>query len=58
MQSGCHDNGYDSTRVLQVKSELELCKRRRIASLNYPDTASAAMEDGPEIFQKCAPYAR
>ncbi|KDR21505.1 proton-coupled amino acid transporter-like protein CG1139 [Zootermopsis nevadensis] len=40
-----------------VKSELELCKRRRIASLNYPDTASAAMEDGPGIFQKCAPYA-
>lgn len=40
-----------------VKSELELCKRRRIASLNYPDTASAAMEEGPRIFQKCAPYA-
>ncbi|PSN54890.1 Proton-coupled amino acid transporter-like protein [Blattella germanica] len=40
-----------------VKSELELCKRRRIASLNYPDTASAAMEDGPVLFQKCAPYA-
>ncbi|KAJ9585748.1 hypothetical protein L9F63_002443, partial [Diploptera punctata] len=40
-----------------VKSELELCKRRRIASLNYPDTASAAMEDGPTVFQKCAPYA-
>lgn len=40
-----------------VKCEIELCRRRRIASLNYPDTASAAMEDGPRVFQKCAPYA-
>lgn len=42
---------------LLIKAEYELCKRRRIPSLSYPDTAVAAMEGGPGFFKKLAPFA-
>ncbi|KAG8232777.1 hypothetical protein J437_LFUL013257 [Ladona fulva] len=40
-----------------VKSQYELCRKRRIGSLNYPETAEEAMKVGPSLFKKCAPYA-
>ncbi|XP_067003585.1 proton-coupled amino acid transporter-like protein CG1139 [Anabrus simplex] len=42
---------------LLIKAEYELCKRRRIPSLNYPETAEAALEAGPGFFSAVAPYA-
>ncbi|KAK4872817.1 hypothetical protein RN001_014846 [Aquatica leii] len=38
-----------------IKSEYELCKRRKIGSLSFPATAEAAFNDGPIFFKKLAP---
>ncbi|XP_041987846.1 proton-coupled amino acid transporter-like protein CG1139 [Aricia agestis] len=34
-----------------------LCKRRRLPSLTYTAAAEAALNEGPDVFKKCAPYA-
>ncbi|XP_023014367.1 proton-coupled amino acid transporter-like protein acs [Leptinotarsa decemlineata] len=41
-----------------VSCEYELCKRRKIPSMNYQMTAEVACEEGPPFFQKVAPYAQ
>ncbi|KAF5294462.1 hypothetical protein FQR65_LT01588 [Abscondita terminalis] len=38
-----------------IKSEYELCKRRKIGSLTFPAIAEAAFNDGPIFFKKLAP---
>lgn len=40
-----------------VKSQFMLCKRGKIPSLNYQDTATAALMEGPKFFKPIAPYA-
>ncbi|XP_046389900.1 proton-coupled amino acid transporter-like protein CG1139 isoform X2 [Ischnura elegans] len=42
---------------LLVKSQYELCRKRRVASLNYPETAEEALREGPPFMRACAPYA-
>ncbi|EZA48332.1 hypothetical protein DMN91_008531 [Ooceraea biroi] len=37
-------------RIL-VRSEYELCKRRRVPSMTYPATAEAALLEGPVLFR-------
>lgn len=37
-----------------ISAEYELCKRRKVPSMNYPHTAKHAMSEGPPVFQKCA----
>uniref|UniRef100_A0A1B0G5A8 Amino acid transporter transmembrane domain-containing protein n=2 Tax=Glossina TaxID=44049 RepID=A0A1B0G5A8_GLOMM len=38
-----------------IKAEYELCRRKKIPSMNYPAVAETAMLEGPTIFQKCSP---
>lgn len=42
---------------LLIKSEYELCRRRKEPSMSYPGTAEAAFEEGPNILRKFSPYA-
>ncbi|XP_024938203.1 proton-coupled amino acid transporter-like protein CG1139 [Cephus cinctus] len=37
---------------LLIKSEYELCRRRKVPALSYPATAEAALNEGPLIFRK------
>ncbi|GLV45553.1 uncharacterized protein CBL_02573 [Carabus blaptoides fortunei] len=37
-----------------INAEYELCKRKKVPSMNYPTTAKIAMSEGPPILQKCA----
>ncbi|XP_056631253.1 proton-coupled amino acid transporter-like protein CG1139 [Diorhabda sublineata] len=37
---------------LLIKCEYELCKRKKIPVMTYPATAEAALQEGPEFFQK------
>ncbi|XP_033214263.1 proton-coupled amino acid transporter-like protein CG1139 isoform X2 [Belonocnema kinseyi] len=39
---------------LLIRSEYELCKRRKIPSLTYPTTAIEALRDGPRCLRPCA----
>lgn len=39
-----------------IKCEYELCKRRKVAFMTYPSTAECALQEGPPMFQKFAPY--
>ncbi|XP_030371837.1 proton-coupled amino acid transporter-like protein CG1139 [Scaptodrosophila lebanonensis] len=39
-----------------VKAEFELCRRKKIPSMNYPAVAETAMGEGPKLFRNCAPY--
>ncbi|XP_049829765.1 proton-coupled amino acid transporter-like protein CG1139 isoform X1 [Schistocerca gregaria] len=41
---------------LLVKAQYELCRRRRIPSLGYQETAMAALEEGPRFLRPLAPY--
>lgn len=41
---------------LLVKAEYELCKRKKIPSMNYPGVAEAALSEGPGWCKACAPY--
>lgn len=41
---------------LLIKAEYELCKRRKVASMTYPATAEAALQEGPMCLRKFAPY--
>lgn len=41
---------------LLVKAEFELCKRRKIPSMGYPDVAYSALLEGPPAFKWCSPY--
>ncbi|XP_011307351.1 proton-coupled amino acid transporter 1 [Fopius arisanus] len=40
---------------LLIRSEYELCKRRRVPSLTYEATAQAAIEEGPKFLRPLAP---
>lgn len=42
-------------RVL-IKSEYELCKRRKIPSMTYPGTMQAALEEGPKCLRRFSKY--
>ncbi|XP_056631414.1 proton-coupled amino acid transporter-like protein CG1139 [Diorhabda sublineata] len=35
-----------------IKCEYELCKRKKVPVMTYPATAEAALQEGPEFFQK------
>ncbi|ENN79814.1 hypothetical protein YQE_03637, partial [Dendroctonus ponderosae] len=39
-----------------VRTEYELCKRKKVPSLTYPGTAEAALAEGPPFLAKLAPY--
>ncbi|CAG9761642.1 unnamed protein product [Ceutorhynchus assimilis] len=39
-----------------VRTEYELCKRKKVPSLTYPGTAEAALSEGPPFLAKLAPY--
>ncbi|XP_050307270.1 proton-coupled amino acid transporter-like protein CG1139 isoform X2 [Anthonomus grandis grandis] len=39
-----------------VRTEYELCKRKKVPSLTYPGAAEAALLEGPPFLQKLAPY--
>ncbi|KAL1517833.1 hypothetical protein ABEB36_001548 [Hypothenemus hampei] len=39
-----------------VRTEYELCKRKKVPSLTYPGTAEAALSEGPEFLARLAPY--
>ncbi|KAH8371237.1 hypothetical protein KR093_006713 [Drosophila rubida] len=39
-----------------VKAEYELCRRKRVPSMNYPAVAESALQEGPSFFKCCAPY--
>ncbi|BFF99055.1 proton-coupled amino acid transporter-like protein [Drosophila madeirensis] len=39
-----------------VKAEYELCRRKKIPSMNYPAVAETALGEGPGFFRACAPY--
>jgi len=39
-----------------VSSEYELCRRKRLPSLNYPETAQAAVMEGPLAIRRIAPF--
>ncbi|XP_066147986.1 proton-coupled amino acid transporter-like protein CG1139 isoform X2 [Euwallacea fornicatus] len=39
-----------------VRTEYELCKRKKVPSLTYPGTAEAALSEGPAFLAKLAPY--
>lgn len=41
---------------LLIAAEYELCKRRKEASMTYPQTASEAMKEGPKFFRILSPY--
>lgn len=41
-----------------ISSQYELCKRRKVPSMTYPATAEAALQEGPPLAKKLAPYAR
>lgn len=41
---------------LLLRSQYELCKRKRVGSLTYTATAEAAFADGPSFFKKLSPY--
>ncbi|XP_077301348.1 proton-coupled amino acid transporter-like protein acs [Arctopsyche grandis] len=40
-----------------IKAEYELCKRRRVPSLTYPQVAEEALKEGPNWCKAVAPYA-
>ncbi|XP_011864107.1 PREDICTED: proton-coupled amino acid transporter 1 [Vollenhovia emeryi] len=40
-------------RIL-VRSEYELCKRKRVPSMSYPATAEAALLEGPSFLKHCS----
>ncbi|XP_059481293.1 proton-coupled amino acid transporter-like protein CG1139 [Neocloeon triangulifer] len=42
---------------LLVESSYALCKRRKVPSLDYPETMIEAMKEGPGFMPKIAPYA-
>jgi proton-coupled amino acid transporter len=42
-------------RVL-IKSEYELCKRRKIPSMTYPRTMEVSLEEGPQCLKRFAKY--
>jgi hypothetical protein len=44
--------------MLQVKSSQELCKRQKIPSLDFAETAEAAFKNGPLALQKFSTAAR
>lgn len=39
-----------------IKAELELCRRRRVPSLTYPQVAEEALKEGPNWCKAIAPY--
>ncbi|XP_076264059.1 proton-coupled amino acid transporter-like protein acs isoform X3 [Rhynchophorus ferrugineus] len=39
-----------------VRTEYDLCKKKRVPSLTYPGTAEAALLEGPSFLAKLAPY--
>ncbi|XP_073974092.1 proton-coupled amino acid transporter-like protein acs [Rhodnius prolixus] len=39
-----------------ISTEYELCRRKKLPSMNYPATAQAAVEEGPPAIRKIAPY--
>lgn len=39
-----------------IKAEYELCRRRKIPSMSYPQVAETALSEGPGCFKKAAPY--
>nr|CAD7430353.1 unnamed protein product [Timema monikensis] len=48
--------GLICTYCIHMLCGYELCKRRRLPSLNFPNTTKVAMEEGPRLFRCCAPY--
>ena len=44
--------------MLQVKSSQELCRRQKIPSLDFAETAEAAFSSGPPAIQKFSTAAR
>ncbi|CAH1119692.1 unnamed protein product [Phaedon cochleariae] len=42
---------------LLLDCEYVMCKRRKVPSMTYPKTAECALEDGPPLLQKVAPFA-
>ncbi|XP_001606233.2 proton-coupled amino acid transporter-like protein CG1139 [Nasonia vitripennis] len=42
-------------RVL-IKSEYELCKRRKVPSMTYPGTMQASLEEGPKCLRRFSKY--
>jgi hypothetical protein len=44
--------------MLQVKSSQELCRRQKIPSLDFAETAEAAFLSGPVALQKFSETAR
>ncbi|KAI5729516.1 hypothetical protein M8J76_003400 [Diaphorina citri] len=43
---------------LLVRAQYELCRRRKIPSLTYPQIAEVALSEGPQRFRWLAPYGR
>ncbi|KAJ6644044.1 Proton-coupled amino acid transporter-like protein [Pseudolycoriella hygida] len=41
---------------LLIKAEYELCKRKKVPSLNYPAVTEAALMEGPSWAKSMAPY--
>ena len=39
---------------LLIRSEYELCKRRKVSSMTYPATAVEALSVGPMFLRPCA----
>ncbi|XP_011195874.1 proton-coupled amino acid transporter-like protein CG1139 [Zeugodacus cucurbitae] len=39
-----------------VKAEYELCRRKKVPSMNYPNVAENALMEGPPFLRKFAPY--
>lgn len=50
--------GFISTYCvhLLLGAQYELCKRKKVPSLTYPETASAAMAEGPRFLKALSPY--
>ncbi|XP_037931520.1 proton-coupled amino acid transporter-like protein CG1139 [Teleopsis dalmanni] len=50
--------GYICTYCIHqlVKAELELCKRKKVPSMNYPAVAEHALSEGPTFFKSMSPY--
>ncbi|KAI5735943.1 hypothetical protein M8J77_024532 [Diaphorina citri] len=52
--------GAFTTSCIQilVRAQYELCRRKRIPSLTYPEILGAALSEGPARFRWLAPYGR
>lgn len=44
--------------LFQLQSEYELCRRKKVPSMTFPEVLECAFKEGPQKLQWFAPYAK